>query len=291
MRSCSASLAARSTWPGPSVASAPRYLDVAVVQLASVPGDLAGNMDRLTRAVREHGRGADLIVTPELAVTGYDIALLAKSGPDLAEPTDGPAVIRAQELAAETGATIVLGLLERDGDALYDSAAIVPPNGMPPVVYRKTHPYPQETGFLRPGDTLLTADIGGARIGPLICFEHAFPDIATALALADAQVLVIPSAVPLGFEYLLELRTRARAQDNQIFAIGCNMAGGSFCGRSIVADPRGDVLAQMGGGPDGLRCRLDLSAIARERRQEPSLRERRPELYADLPTKTAHARA
>ena len=63
------------------------------------------------------------------------------------------------------------------------------------------------------------------RLGRMICFEHAFPDVATALALRGAQILVVPSAVPFGDERLLTLPTRARAQDNQVFAVGCNLAG------------------------------------------------------------------
>jgi predicted amidohydrolase len=106
----------------------------------------------------------------------------------------------------------------------------------------------------------------------MICFEHAFPDVATALALRGAQVLVIPSAVPFGYEHRLTLRTRARAQDNQVFAVGCNLAGDGFCGRSLVADPRGEVLAEAGTEETVLRA-----AIERER--EPALRLRRPDLY------------
>ena len=117
------------------------------------------------------------------------------------------------------------------------------------------------------------------RLGPMLCFEHAFPEIATALALRGAEVLVIPSAVPIGFEHLLMLRTRARAQDNQVYAVACNMTGHGFCGGSLVADPRGDVLVSAGLGETVLLADLDLDAVRRERVQEPALRLRRPELY------------
>ena len=83
--------------------------------------------------------------------------------------------------------------------------------------------------------------------------------------------------MPFGYEHLLTLRTRARAQDNQMFAVGCNLAGDGFCGRSLVADPRGEVLAEAGTEETVLRAVLDLAAIERER--EPALRLRRPDLY------------
>ncbi len=120
----------------------------------------------------------------------------------------------------------------------------------------------------------MVAPTPAGRLGMMICFEHAFPDVATALALRGAQVLVIPSAVPFGYEHL---RTRARAQDNQGFAVGCNLAGDGFCGRSLVADPRGEVVAEAGTEETVLRAVLDLAAIERER--EPALRLRRPDLY------------
>lgn len=85
--------------------------------------------------------------------------------------------------------------------------------------------------------------------------------------------------MPQGFEHLLTLRTRARAQDNQLFAIGCNLTGHGFCGHSLVADPRGAVLASAVEEETVLHARLALTAISRERTVEPALRMRQPELY------------
>jgi predicted amidohydrolase len=126
----------------------------------------------------------------------------------------------------------------------------------------------------------MVAPTAAGRLGLMICFEHAFPEIATALALAGAEVLAIPSAVPTGYEHLMVLRTRARAQDNQLFAVACNLTGGPFCGRSLIAGPDGAVLAAAGEDESVLRATIDLGAIERERRNEPALALRRPELYA-----------
>jgi predicted amidohydrolase len=64
-----------------------------------------------------------------------------------------------------------------------------------------------------------------------------------------------------------------------VFAVGCNLAGNGFCGRSLVADPRGEVLAEAGTEETVLRATLDLAAIEREREREPALRLRQPDLY------------
>ncbi|HEV2921048.1 MAG TPA: carbon-nitrogen hydrolase family protein [Actinomycetota bacterium] len=246
--------------------------------MAARPGDLPANVDRLAELVGKHADGAELVVAPELVTSGYDLDVLARRGRELAEPLDGPTAARVSELAAEVGATLVFGMLERDGDALYDTAVVAAPDGQL-VPYRKSHLYPTESALFAAGTELVVAPTPAGRLGMMICFEHAFPDVATALALRGAQVLVIPSAVPFGYEHLLTLRTRARAQDNQVFAVGANLAGNGFCGRSLVTDPRGEVLAEAGTEETVVRATLDLAAIEREREREPALRLRRPDLY------------
>jgi ABC-type glycerol-3-phosphate transport system permease component/predicted amidohydrolase len=253
-------------------------IEVVVLQMAARPGELAANVDRLAELVGKHADGAELVVAPELVTSGYDLEVLARRGQELAEPLDGPTAARVSELATEVGATLVFGMLERDGDALYDTAVVAAPDGQL-VPYRKSHLYPTESELFAAGTELVVAPTPAGRLGMMICFEHAFPDVATTLALRGAQILVIPSAVPFGYEHLLTLRTRARAQDNQVFAVGCNLTGNGFCGGSLVADPRGEVLAEAGTEETVVRATLDLAAIEREREREPALRLRQPDLY------------
>lgn len=253
-------------------------LDVAAAQVAARPGEVDANLDRLARLVRGQAAGADLVVCPEMVAAGYDLEQLDAHGLELGEEITGRTVTVATELAAETAATIVVGMLEREADALYDSAVVVSGSGLV-ASYRKTHLYPPERRRFRPGDELVAVPTEAGRLGLMICFEHAFPEIATALALAGAQILAIPSAVPAGFEHLMSVRTRARAQDNQLFAIAANLTGGPFFGGSMIVDPRGEVIAAAGGEEGLVRARIDLEAIEREREREPALALRRPELY------------
>jgi predicted amidohydrolase len=217
-------------------------VEVVVLQMSARAGDLAANLDRFAELVRGHANGADLVVAPELVTSGYDLDVLARRGRELAEPLDGPTAARVSELAKQMDTTLVLGILEQDGDLLYDTAVAVSPDGRV-LPYRKSHLHPTELELFAAGTELVVAATPAGRLGMMICFEHAFPEMATTLALRGAEILVIPSAVPVGYEHLLTLRTRARAQDNQVFAVGCNLTSDGFCGRSLVADPRGDVLA------------------------------------------------
>ncbi|HET7397354.1 MAG TPA: carbon-nitrogen hydrolase family protein [Intrasporangium sp.] len=256
-----------------------RLVQVAVVQQVRPVGDAAGNREHLARLVEEH-RDADLVVFPEMYVTGYDLAVLAGRSADLAEhATTGPTALLVRGLSMRHQLTIVVGFLERgDGGKPYDSLLIAAPGGLLSA-YRKSHLFPAELPVFAPGHELPVIPTPAGVLGPQICFEHAFPAISTTQALAGAQILVIPSAVGADHEHLIEVRTRARAQDNQVFAIAANSNSPGFCGHSMVVDPRGRILAAAGHEDVVLRTTLDLSHIPAERRREPSLGMGRPDLY------------
>jgi predicted amidohydrolase len=254
-------------------------VEVAVVQQVRPVGDVAGNREHLARLVEEH-RDVDLVVFPEMYITGYDLDVVAARSAELAEhATTGPTALLVRPLSLRHRLTIVVGFLERADDRmLYDSLLIVAP-GEPVSTYRKSHLFPAELPVFEAGHELPVFRTPAGVLGPQICFEHAFPAISTTQALAGAEILVIPSAVGVDHEHLIEVRTRARAQDNQVFAIAANSNSPGFCGHSIIVDPRGRVLAAAGHEDVVLRASLDLSQISAERRREPSLGLGRPDLY------------
>lgn len=267
---------------------------IALVQMSSVVGDPAANVDRAAALLDEAAGTADIACLPELFSTGYDLDALGDSLFDLAEPVPagpgdpaGPTVVRLRDLAASLNTAIIAGIAERDAAVtglLYDSVVLVDRRGGVVGRYRKTHLYPAEHRFFRAGDELPVFDIDGLRTGIAICFEHAFPPIFSTLALAGAQIIFNPSAVPVGFDHLQDLRTRARAQDNQLFVAAVNRVGAEggviYCGGSQVADPRGDVVVRAPVDRPAVEvAELDLSAIRHQRLQEPILRTLRPDLY------------
>lgn len=260
----------------------PRPMTVAVVQTAPRVGAVDDNVADAERRIAGFAGRADLAVFPELFTTGY-----RRDGMDhraLAEPIpDGPSVRRLATAARTAGVAVAGTLLEVDADRVYDTAVLIGPDGKLLARYRKTHLYPAERPYFSPGNELVVSRLNGERVGLAICFEHAFPEIFTALAVRGATLIVIPSAVPQGFEYLLDLRTRARAQDNQLYVAAANLAGFDgrthWCGRSVIVDPRGQVVASAGTDEAEITATIDSAMIANERRQEPTLANRRPELY------------
>lgn len=257
---------------------------VAAVQSAPILGAVSHNVGQAIHHISELRGRADIVAFPELFTTGYNRELLSHA--ELAEPLDdSPTVSRLSAAAAGARVAVTGTLLERDGAAVYDTAIVIDSDGRLVGRYRKTHLYPAEQPYFSQGEGLLVTPVAdGLNLGLAICFEHAFPEIFTELALLGANLIAIPSAVPVGFGYLLELRTRARAQDNQLFVVASNLVGfdgqTQWCGGSAIIGPRGEVLAVADAGSEAvLIADLDLDEIRRERQQEPVLLSRRPELY------------
>ena len=259
-------------------------LTVAVAQTAPRVGKVAENLAAIEERIAGLAGRADLVVFPELFTTGYRRAGMDHGS--LAEPVPGgPSLERLAQAARGARLAVAGTILEREGEQVYDTAILVGPDGELVAKYRKTHLYPAELPYFSAGDRLVVAELtNGVAVGLTICFEHAFPEIFTALALRGAGLILIPSAVPRGYEYLLELRTRARAQDNQVFVASANLVGfdgeTQWCGRSAIVDPRGTVLGAAGGDEEAeIVATIDPALIERERQQEPALGHRRPELY------------
>lgn len=267
---------------------------VGLIQMTCRLGDKKANLNQAETLLGEVTGQVDIACLPELFNTGYHLDALGETLFDLAEPVPagpddpaGPTVARLRKLAANLNIALIAGLVERDPlvtGLLYDSVILIDRRGQVAGCYRKSHLYPAEHRFFRPGQSLPVFDLDGLRVGVAICFEAAFPPIFSTLALSGAQIVFNPSAVPSGYEYLQDLRTRARAQDNQLFVVAVNHAGVegdvTYCGQSQAADPRGEVLATAPAGqPAAIVAELDLSLIRGQRLQEPTLRGFRPKLY------------
>jgi predicted amidohydrolase len=250
-------------------------------------GDKAANLEHAEHLLSELAARVEVACLPEMFDLGYDLAGLGPALFELAEPVPGPTSQRLAGLARKLGLAIVAGVTERDPEVeglLYDTTVLLDGKGELIGRYRKSHLHPSEHGFFRPGNELPVFTLAGLRLGVAICFEHAFPQIFTTLARRGAELVINPSAVPVGFAHLQDLRTRARAQDNQIFVAAVNHVGQegavTYCGRSQVADPRGEVVALA---PDAAEAavvaELRLELIRQQRKQEPVFRALRPELY------------
>ena len=189
-------------------------------QFAPVFGDVPANRRQIRTALQ--ACDADLVVLPELATSGY-LFLTADEVEAVAEPVPGPTTDLVHRSAAQRGIYVVLGLPERAADGIYNSAALVGPEGLLGV-YRKAHLFSDEKDWFRPGDVGFPIfEVRGTKVGLLVCFDHLFPEAARTLALAGAEIICHPSNLVL--PELGQLTTRVRAIENRVFWILANRIG------------------------------------------------------------------
>ncbi|MBP2252409.1 putative amidohydrolase [Halarchaeum solikamskense] len=268
-------------------------LDVAVVQSNPTFGDVTANRQTLADRIRDAaGDGADLVVLPELANTGYVFETRAEAF-DLAESANGPTVSSWIAAASDADVWIVGGFAERDRNRTYNSAAIVSPDGVEDV-YRKAHLWDREKLFFESGDgDFPIVDTPFGRLGVQICHDLWFPEATRLQALDGADIVALPTNWPYEGERPSEWTAGvhlaiARATTNRVFfacADRCGTERGvDFEGQSVVVDPAGRPRVGPASVTDAetLRASLDL-ANARDKRLAPyadALADRRTDAYS-----------
>ncbi|MGH8241778.1 MAG: nitrilase-related carbon-nitrogen hydrolase [Steroidobacteraceae bacterium] len=211
----------------------------------------------------------------------------------LAEPLDGPLVQAFREKAREHGIVVVLNLFERDGSATYDSSPVIDADGKLLGVTRMVHitEYAcfHEQGYYAPGDTGAPVfQTRAGNIGVAICYDRHFPEYMRALALAGADLVLVPQAGAAGEwpEGLYEAEMRVAAFQNGYCIALCNRVGREdrleFSGESFVCAPDGAVIARAGQGTEEiLYAEVDLAATTSSHARQLFLKHRRPELYGE----------
>ncbi len=265
---------------------------VGVVQTDPVFGKRQRNLDDAFRLMETHS--ADLWVLPEFFSSGYQF-IDTREVSRLAEPVpDGPTTLGLAAFCRSHGCLVVGGLPEATPDGTYNSAVLVGPDGCI-ATYRKIHLFGLEKSFFLPGDRpFFVSDVGGIRIGMMICFDHLFPESARSLALLGADLIAHPSNLVI--PGLGQRTTAVRALENGVFIAMANRVGREargdkrelrYTGESQIAGPDGAVLVRL--SPD--RAEAAVVEIDPERARDKSLTshndklaDRRPHLYTLDPT-------
>jgi 5-aminopentanamidase len=223
-------------------------MQVAVAQTEPRLGENERNLEAgLARFEEAVAAGAELLVLPECAIPGYMFDSLEEAMP-YAEEIPGPTTEAFEAACRRLGAHVVCGLLERDGNVLYNAAVLVGPDGLIGS-YRKTHlPFLGVDRFVTPGDELSVYETALGRIGLEICYDLRFPEVTRTLALRGADIVAHPTNFPMAAKVQTELVTVARAAENRIYLLTANRVGkerrGEFCGWSQIVDPFGKRLAE-----------------------------------------------
>jgi predicted amidohydrolase len=260
-------------------------LRVAVQQAASVAGDVAANLGRIAHdARRAADAGAALLVCPEMALTGYDIGAAAVQS--LAEPADGASAHAVARIAQQAGIAIVYGYPEGGAPGeVFNAAQCISAGGERLANHRKTHLFGSldRAVFAEADHASAVFMLGGWRIGLLICYEVEFPENTRRLALAGAELVVVPTANMREFDFVATTLVPTRAYENQCFVVyanHCGHEGGTdYGGLSSIVAPDGRCLAAAGREGELLLADLDRAALEASRARLPYLADRRPALY------------
>lgn len=276
---------------------------MAACQVALDIDDTSGTQERLEKAVRQAvSQGAQLVVLPELASSGYCFRTAAEARA-AAQPVDGRFVGWLTRLSAELGCVLVSGFCEASRDDLFNSAVVVQAGDVL-TVYRKVHLWGSEAQIFKPGQNRpAVVDTVAGRIAPMICYDQEFPEWIRVAADLGAEIITVPAnwpqvARPSGERPLEVIKAQAFAGTYRVFMVIADRCGSErgqeWIGGSVIVGPDGFPLA--GPASDGaeyagarvLVADVD-SRLAQDKRIGPhndARIDRRPDLYED----SAHRR-
>lgn len=237
--------------------------------------------------------GAKLICYAELAFEPFFPQHKASgSQVHLAETIPGPLTETFQKLAREFGVVTILNLFEEENGLTYDTSPVIDADGKllgkTRMVHIPDYENFHEQCYYTPGNLgapVYQTAVG--KIGVAICYDRHYPEYMRALAVGDAELVVIPQAGGVGewTDGLYEAEMQVAAFQNGYFTALCNRVGKEekleFSGESFVCNPDGKVIANAGFGTDEiLFCDIDLKQVKKSHARRLFLQDRRPELYS-----------
>ena len=264
---------------------------IALAQISCKRGDKAENIKKIeSRVTRAKRQGAELVIFPELSLTGYT---MRDQIYELAETIPGHSTTFLEKLAKKTGAYIVFGmpeLSEKTQATVYNTAVLVGPDGFIGKyrkMYLPTHSVFEEKRYFRPGYQTAVFETELGKIGLIICYDIFFPEVSRLTRLKGAQLIVCISASPATRRTFFETLTAARAIENTAFLAYVNLVGIEdglqFWGGSRLVGPNGKTLVQAKYDEEDLVIgEINYADIRPTETFVPILKDLRPELFDKL---------
>jgi predicted amidohydrolase len=266
-------------------------IKLALAQMASKRENKEENLKKIEEiTVKAKNQNADLVIFPELFLTGY---VIRDQIYELAETVPGPSTQRIERIAKETGVHIIFGmpeLSEKTRATVYNTSVFVGPNGIIGKyrkMYLPTHSVFEEKRHFRPGYQTAAFETPIGKIGLCICYDLFFPEVTRLTRLKGAQLIVCISASPAVRRSYFEILTAARALENTAYLAYVNLVGVEdglqFWGGSRLVGPTGEVIVKAKyDEEDFVTCNVSYADIRSAETAVPTLKDLRPELYDDL---------
>lgn len=266
-------------------------IKLALAQISSRRENKKENFQKIKEfTMKAAEQAADLVVFPEMSLTGY---VLHDQIYQLAEIVPGPSTKRIEDLAKKTGTHIIFGMPElskKTEATIFNTAVFVGPKGFIGKfrkMYLPTHSVFEEKRYFRPGYQTAAFNTSIGTIGLFICYDIFFPEVCRLTRLKGAELIVCISASPSVRRSYFEILTAARALENTAFLAYVNLVGVEdglqFWGGSRVVSPTGEQLVKAKYDEEDLViCEIDYSDMRPAETFIPTLRDLRPELFAEL---------
>lgn len=255
-------------------------IKAASIQFNVKQGDVEANLDYVRSALhRASENGAKLAILPEMWSTGFSYKNLNELAKSTCSISD-----ELKRLSQKYSMVIIGSMPEPSGDKVFNTLYLHD-NGELIGSYRKLHLFSLlgEDKAFNSGETTFMADTSIGKIGGIICYDLRFPELARKIALDGAQIITVSAEWPKPRQEHWRTLLRARAIENQLFVISCNVCGVigklDFFGMSMIIDPKGEVIAEAGEYETEIYGDIDFDAIDAWRRQIPCFNDRRGDIY------------
>ncbi|MHC5225814.1 nitrilase-related carbon-nitrogen hydrolase [Ignatzschineria sp. LJL83] len=230
-----------------------------LAQISLKDGDIAGNLAKVVKMIREAKTDSDIIIFPETCFSGFPTH---ENAGDYAQNINGEIVKTLEKEAKAKGIAILAGICEVEDGRYYNSAVFIDPEKGHLATYRKTHMWLIDQGLFMPGDRFISFEWRGIRLGFLICFDIEYPESGRANAELDVDLLLVVNGNMDPYSETHRTAIKARAQENQYYAafvnrVGMDSFGHQFAGGSCVVDPFGETLCEMGREEMTLQIQID----------------------------------
>ena len=264
---------------------------LALAQMASRRANKEENIKKIKElVVKAQMQKADLVVFPELCLTGY---VVRDQIYELAETIPGSSTRRIEAIAKEKGVHIVFGmpeLSEKTKATIFNTAVFIGPEGLIGKyrkMYLPNHSVFEEKRYFRPGYQAAAFDTPIGKIGLCICYDIFFPEVIRLTRLRGSQLVICISASPAIRRNYFEILTAARALENTAFLAYVNLVGVEdgmqFWGGSRLVNPTGDIVARAKYDEEDLViCDINYGELTSAEVFIPTLRDLRPELLDEL---------
>ena len=265
-----------------------RDFKAAIAQVSAELRNKEKNIEKMERSAGEARElGAELLIFPELFLTGYNIRNEVFR---LAEERDGESVERLSKIAENEEMHLIFGMLEREGERIYNSAVLLSPDGERSVYRKLMFPNfgPFEEGlYFTQGNEMPVFETELGKIGIEICYDLFYPEITKTYAGKGAEIIVNISGSPSISRALFEKVLLARAIENTSYVLYSNNVGTQiglvFWGGSRVISPKGEIIAVGDAYEEGMvvaELKKDELRLARQYR--PTFRDTKPEILRKM---------